>query len=75
VNEKDLRKYANQTNVRLVLGGLVFLIVGGDLLIYLIFGPQAAITGLLCFGAGLVPIALVLLVFWLLDWILKRARQ
>lgn len=75
MKEMDLRKYSRQTSVRLVIGGLLFLVIGGDLLIYLIYGPQAAVTGLLCFGAGLIPLGLVFLALWLMDWIVKRANQ
>jgi hypothetical protein len=72
---KDLRKYARQTNVRLVAGALLLLFIVGDGLIYLIYGPSAALMGLLCIFAGLVPLVLVLLAILLMDWIAKRVDR
>ena len=72
---QDLRSYAQQTSPRLIVGGVLLLFVVGDGLIYLIYGPGAALTGLLCLGLGLLPVALIFLVFWLMNWIVTRARQ
>ena len=72
---RDLRQYARQTNVRLAAGALFMLFVVGLGLIYLIYGPGAAMMGLTCMLAGMLPIALILLAFLLLDWIVKRARR
>lgn len=72
---RDLRKFARQTNVRLVAGALVLLFVVGDGLIYLIYGKSAALMGLLCLLGGLVPVGLTLLALSLLDWITKRANR
>jgi hypothetical protein len=72
---RDLRKFARQTNVRLVSGALVLIFVVGDGLIYFIYGGGAAVTGLLCLLGGLVPVLLTVLVMWLLDWITKRANR
>ena len=75
MKERDLRKYANQTFVRLIVGALLVLFIVGDGLIYLFYGQGAALTGLLCLVGGLVPIVLILLFFWLLDWVVKRANR
>ena len=72
---RDLRKYARQTNTRLIAGALLVLFIIGDGLIYLIYGPGAALTGFLCLLGGLVPIGLILLFFVLLDWVVKRANR
>ena len=72
---RDLRKYARQTNVRLGVGAVVVLLIIGVGLIYLIYGPGAAVTGLLCLLAGLSPIALILLSLAILDWINRRANR
>ncbi len=71
---RDLRKYANQTNVRLIIGGVVLLFVVGIGLIYVFYGLGAALTGLLCLGVGLIPLILIWLMFFILDIITKRAR-
>jgi heme A synthase len=72
---RDLRKYARQTHVRLIVGALLLLFVVGLGLIYYFYGGPAALMGLLCLLAALVPIALTALVLWLLDWIRKRADR
>ncbi len=72
--KRDLRAYTRQTNVRLVAGAFVLLFVVGIGLIYLIYGPGAAGVGLLCLLGSLVPIALIFVTLYGIDWIVKRAR-
>ncbi len=72
--KRDLRAYARQTNVRLAIGAFVLLFGLGLGLIYLIYGPGAAGVGLLCLLGSLVPIALILVFLYGIDWILGRAR-
>ncbi len=70
---RDLRKYARQTNTRLIAGAILLVLLIGDGLIYWIYGQGAAVMGLLCILAGMVPMVLVFLVLLLLDWIRKKA--
>lgn len=72
---RDLRKYARQTNVRLAVGAVLVLLIVGVGLIYLIYGPGAAVTGLLCLLAGIAPIVLIILSLAILDWIHQRANR
>ena len=72
---RDLRKYARQTNVQLIGGALLVLFIVGDGLIYLIYGSGAALMGILCLLAGMIPVVLTVLVLLLLDWIRKRADR
>jgi hypothetical protein len=72
---RDLRSYARQTTVRLIAGGLFFLLIVGIGLIYVIYGPEAALSGFLCMGIGLFPILLILIVFAILDAVVKRANR
>jgi uncharacterized membrane protein len=72
---RDLRKYARQTNVRLATGMVLLLFVVGIALIYFIYGPGAAMMGFVCLLAAVVPILLIFLSLWLLDWIHKRANR
>ena len=58
---RDLRKYMKDTNVRLIVGALIWLFVVGDGLIWLIYGFGAAVMGLLCMLGAFVPIGLILL--------------
>ena len=69
---RDLRQYARQTNFRLVAGFFLVLFIIGDGLIYLFFGREAAIMGLICLVAGIIPIILILLALWIIDWIVRR---
>jgi hypothetical protein len=72
---RDLRKYTRQTNVRLIAGALLLIFIVGDGLIYFIYGRSAALMGLLCILAGMVPVVLTVFVLLLLDWIRKRADR
>ena len=72
--KRDLRDYAKQTQVRLGIGAFALLFIVGLGLIWLIYGAGAASMGLLCLLAGLVPVALIVAVFYGLDWMLRHAR-
>ena len=71
---RDLRQYARQTNIRLALGAFLLIFVVGVGLIWVIYGGNAAGMALTCLLAALLPVLLILLVFFVIDWILKRAR-
>ncbi len=71
----DPRKYARQTNIRLIAGALLLLFIVGDGLIYFFYGTGAAILGLLCLLGGLVPVILTGLVLLFLEWVAKRADR
>lgn len=75
MKERDIRKYASQTQVRLIAGALLLLFIVGDGLIYLIYGQGAAIMGLLCLTAGLVPVLAIIGVLFIMDWVVKRANR
>lgn len=72
---RDLRRYARQTNLRLILGGLVLLYLVGDGLIYIIYGGAAAVTGLFCLTAGLAPLVLIALILGVMEWIVRRSGR
>lgn len=72
---RDLRKFARDTNFRLVIGFVVLLLLVGDGLIYLIYGPGAAITGLICILGGLSPVVIIAILLVLLDFIVKKAND
>jgi hypothetical protein len=72
---RDLRHYARQTSVQLFVGFLLILLIVGEGLIYLLYGPNAAMVGLLCIAGGLAPIILIAIFFLIVQWILKRAEQ
>ncbi len=70
----DLREYAKQTNIQLAGGAFILLFIFGLGLIWLIYGPAAALTGFLCLLGALVPIILILLFLLGMDWIVKHAN-
>jgi hypothetical protein len=72
---RDLRKYVKDTNVRIFVGALLLLFVVGLGLIWIIYGFSAAVSGLLCLLGAFIPIALIFLALFGLDWIVKRANR
>ena len=72
---RDLRKYAKQTNVRLVLGGFLLIFFVGLGLIFNFYGPRAALTGLICLLVGLSPLVLIWLLLLLLEFVTKRVGE
>jgi hypothetical protein len=58
--------------MRLIIGGLFILLVVGDGLVWIIYGDEAALLGLLCVGTGLSPILIVLIFFWIIDRIIHH---
>jgi len=72
---QDLRAYAKQTNIRLIVGGLALLFLVGLGLIFLIYGKGALFTGLLCIIGGLIPVVLILLSLTIIDRIVKKNKD
>jgi hypothetical protein len=71
---RDLRKYISQTNFRLLLGAFFLLFVVGLGLIWFIYGLPAAITGMICLLGATIPIGLIWLFMFGIDWIVKKAN-
>jgi len=70
----DLRKYAAQTNFRLVLWFFLILVFVGLGLVWLIYGRNAALFGFFCLlGAG-IPIGLIAIVIFGMDVFVKRSE-
>lgn len=71
----DLRKYARQTNFRLLVGFIALLLFIGTGLIWIIWGSGAAIFGVLCIAGGLLPLALIWAALAGIEWFVKRSRE
>ena len=69
---RDLRQYAKQTNIRLIIGFILLLFLIGDGLILYFYGRGAAIMGIICIIAALLPVVLIILALWMIDWIARR---
>lgn len=72
---RDLRKYARNTNARLIFGFVLLLFLVGDGLIYLFYGKGAAITGFICILGGFIPILLIIGLFAVMDYVVKKANE
>jgi hypothetical protein len=72
---RDLRSYQKSTIFRLIVGGLLIVFIVGDGLIYLIYGLQAALNGLLCIGGGMLPIILITGFLWVIERVVKNANR
>lgn len=72
---RDLRKYTQDTNTRILIGAFILLFIIGIGLIWVIYGFGAAVSGFLCLLGALGPIALIFLALFGLDWIVKRANR
>ena len=72
---RDLRKYARQTNLQLAIGFLLILFIVGDGLIYIIWGREAAMMGVVCILAGLAPLVAVFLILWGIEKFIQKNNQ
>ncbi len=72
---RDLRKYAKQTNFRLIIGTIIILFVVGLGLIAIIYGLKAALLGLLCLVGAFIPIGLIALLLFGLDRLVNRINR
>ncbi len=72
---RDLRTYVQRTNLALILGGLLLVLVGGNLLVWLLYGPGTALQSLTCMMVLLIPVGLIAVILWLMDWVVRRERD
>jgi len=72
---RDLNKYKRETNNRLVIGAIVLIFLIGDGLIFIIYGIGPGLMGLTCLLAGLIPVLLIGLVIYFINWSVNRANR
>lgn len=72
---RDLRKYARNTQKRLVWGFLLVLLILGNGLIWVLFGGEAGVLGLLCTAVGLSPLLLIVIVLQSFAWIRRSTEN
>lgn len=66
----SLDRHRGQTQVRLILGGLLILVVIGGGLVWVIYGQAAAITAVTCLLVGVGLFGLLWLILTLLElWV------
>lgn len=68
----DLRKYAKQTETRLILGFLLLVFIVGDGLIFYFYGTGAGVAGLICLASVMVPVSMVVFFLWIAERVAKR---
>ncbi len=72
---RNLRSHRQQTDRRLLFGFVLLLLIVGDGLIYLLYGREAALSGLLCLSFVLVPVGLIWAALAIMSLIVARARS
>ena len=72
---RDLRRYHQQTNRRLLIGFFLILFIIGDGLIWFFYGREPALFGFFCLIAGSSPILIISLILWWMDRVVKRYRE
>lgn len=69
---RDLREYTKKTRTRLVIGFVALILIVGDGLIFLFYGKEAGLLGLVCMLGALVPVVLVILILLVADRVVKK---
>jgi hypothetical protein len=59
----------------MIFGFLVLVFLVGDGLIYVFYGKGAALVGLGCLVAALLPVGTVVLFLWFTDRLIKNREQ
>jgi len=72
---RNLREHRRITDRRLLIGFFLLVFLVGDGLIYMLYGREAAIFGLLCLSAALVPVVLIVGIMWALQKISEKTRD
>jgi hypothetical protein len=72
---QDMRKYAKQTNIQLIFGGIILFFVVGLGLIAIFYGLQAALLGLICLLGAFLPIGAITILLGGLDFLVKRINK
>jgi hypothetical protein len=71
---RDIRAYARSTQLRLVVGFFIVLLVVGNGLIWFFYGDGAARFALICTLVALIPAALIAGGLWIMEKLLRSAE-
>ncbi len=71
---RDLREYTKNTRTRLVLGFLILVFLVGDGLIFLFYGKESGLFGLVCILGALIPVLLVIIFLGIADRVVKKNK-
>lgn len=64
---RDLRRFARQTQNRLVIGLFLLVATVGIALIYFLYGSNAALLGLLCLAGVIIPILFIIGILTIIE--------
>jgi len=67
-----LRKYARQTQTRLIIGLLMLAFSLGLSLIWFLYGQDAALLGLVCLAGILIPLLLIVIILNIIERITTK---
>lgn len=73
--KRDLRKYAESTTFRLILGGAILIFIIATVLIGIFYGTNAALFGLICLFAAALPIGLIALIIIAINKVVEKERK
>jgi cytochrome c oxidase assembly factor CtaG len=71
----DLRDHARRTKRQLIAGGLILIFILGTVLIAVTYGTPAAACGLAFLLFAMIPVGLVSLVLYVLQWLVNRSEK
>lgn len=72
---RDLREYARQTNLRLLAGFVLLLLLVGGGLIWFFYGSGATILAVMCMLAGLALLGLIWLFLAFVQQIVNKDKE
>ncbi len=73
--KRDLRRYAETTTFRLILGGILLIFIIGLILIGIFYGINSALFGLLCLVSALLPVGLIIFIIFLIGRYVDNQRK
>jgi len=59
----------------LITGGIALVVIVAVGFTWIFYGKYAALTALLCIGAGLLPVLLIFALFVFINWILRKNNE
>jgi hypothetical protein len=72
---RDLRRYAETTTFRLIIGGVLLTFTIGIILIGIFYGVNSAIFGLICLASAFIPIGLIILAIFVIGRYVEDQRK
>ncbi len=71
---RDLREYTKKTRTRLVVGFLILVFLVGDGLIFLFYGKESGLFGVVCTLGALIPVLLIIIFLGIADKVVRNKK-